>query len=186
MIGAVHLKNGVRFACVAAMALCAMASPARAGDSEATDAQVAVITRGEFIKIEDLHFGQIASGSTAGTVILAPDGTRTRTGGVTLIGSLHHPAQFAGRRLVGVGLPVLISVGSSTITLTGPGAPMQVSLFRGNTNPSQPFTTTPSIMLVQDGANGTFQINVGATLNVGANQTPGTYTGNWSINVDFL
>jgi Domain of unknown function (DUF4402) len=185
MIGENRLKKGMRFACALAVALCPAAAFAHP-DTETADAQVAIVTRGEFFKVEDLHFGAVIPGSTAGTVVVAPDGTRTRTGGVTLVGNLHHPAEFAGRRPLTGNLPVLISVGSSTITLTGPGAPMQVTLFRGNTNPGQTFSQLPRTFQIQGQSNGAFELTVGATLAVGANQAPGTYTGNWTLTLDFL
>lgn len=185
MSGAIRLRKGMRFACATAIAMCAVCSPARA-ETEVADAQVAIVTRGAFFKVEDLHFGQVIPGTTAGTIVIAADGTRTSTGGVTPVGNLHHPAEFAGRRPLTGNLPVLISVGSSTITLTGPGAPMQVTLFRGNTNPGQTLSPLPSLFQVQGQSNGAFELTVGATLSVGANQAPGTYTGNWTLTLDFL
>ncbi len=122
---------------------------------------------------------------TAGTVVVAPTGARTKTGGVTLVGNSHHPAEFAGRKPGNGNPPVRISVGSNTIQLTGPGAPMTVSLFRGNTNPTTAFTATPRNYQVQGQSNGTFELRVGATLSVGANQAPGTYSGTWTLTLDY-
>lgn len=177
-------KQAMRFAYVTAMAACATASPAFA-DASVVDAQVAVVQRGTFFKVEDLHFGIVLPGAAAGTVIVAPNSTRTSTGGVTLAGNLHHAAEFAGRKPVGGNSPVQISVGANTIQLTGPGAPMTVRLFRGNTNPGTPFTTNPRNYQVQGQANGAFEVTVGATLDVNANQAPGLYTGNWTITLNF-
>jgi Domain of unknown function (DUF4402) len=161
----------------------AMSAPARA-ETEAVDAQVAIVQPGTFFKVEDLHFGVVVPSATAGTVVVAPTGTRTSTGGVTLAGNLHHPAEFAGRKPNG-NAPVRISVGSNTIQLTGPGAPMTVRLFNGNTNPGQNFTTNPRNFQVQGQSNGSFELRVGATLGVNANQAPGTYTGTWTLTLDF-
>ncbi|MFM2409567.1 MAG: hypothetical protein RL481_395 [Pseudomonadota bacterium] len=184
MIGAIRLKYGARFACATLVAVWAIAAPARA-ETEAVDAQVAIVTPGQFIKVEDLHFGVVLPGATAGTVVMAANGTRTRTGGVTLAGNLHHPAEFAGRKPGNGNAPVSISVGANTIQLTGPGAPMTVRLFRGNTNPAQNLTITPRNFQVQGQSNGTFELKVGATLDVNANQTPGTYSGTWTITLDY-
>lgn len=161
-----------------------MSTSARA-DTAAVDAQVAIVTRGEFFKVEDLHFGVVIPSAVPGVITVAPSGTRTATGGVTLVGNLHHAAEFAGRKPGGGNSPVQISVGSATIQLTGPGAPMQVSLFRGNTNPGQVLTTTPRNFQVQGQSNGTFELAVGATLAVGGGQAPGTYSGTWTITLDF-
>ena len=71
------------------------------------------------------------------------------------------------------------------VTLTGPGAPMTVGLFRGNTNPATALTTTPRNYQVQQTTNGAFALFVGATLNVNANQAPGTYSGTWTLTLDY-
>jgi Domain of unknown function (DUF4402) len=165
-------------------AMIATTAPARA-ESEAADAQVAIVTRGEFFKIEDMHFGMVIPSLLPGTVVLAPAGTRTSTGGVTLVGNIHHAAEFGGRRPGNSNNPVQLSVGSSTILLTGPGLPMLVSLFRGNVNPNQVITTIPRNFQVVGQSSGAFELRIGATLNVGAAQAPGTYTGTWSLNLEF-
>ena len=166
------------------MGTCALSAPARA-ETENVDAQVAIVTRGEFFKVEDLHFGVVIPSALPGVITVAPSGARMATGGVTLVGNLHHAAEFAGRRPGGGNAPVRISVGSPTILLTGPGAPMLVSLFRANTNPGQVLTPIPRNFQVQGQSNGSFELTVGATLAVGGNQAPGTYTGNWTITLDF-
>jgi Domain of unknown function (DUF4402) len=184
MIGAKSCKKGMRFVCVTAVATLAMVSPARA-ETETVDAQVAIVTRGEFFKVEDLHFGVVIPSSLPGVITLTPAGVRTATGGVTLVGNLHHPAEFAGRRPGNNNNPVQISIGSATTTLTGPGAPMLVTLFRGNTSPGQVLSIIPRNFQVQGQSNGAFELTVGATLAVNGSQAPGTYTGNWTITLDF-
>lgn len=179
----IDLLKGARFTCLAVAAIFAAAAPAHA-DSEVVDAQVAIVERGTFFKVEDLHFGVVIPSSLPGIVTVAPAGTRTATGGVTLVGNLHHAAEFGGRKPSG-NAPVQLSVGSNTIQLTGPGAPMTVSLFRGNTNPGQVLTTIPRNFQVQGQANGTFELRVGATLAVNGSQAPGTYSGNWTITLDY-
>lgn len=183
MIGVDRLTKGARFASLAAAACVAAAAPAHA-ETEPVSAQVAIVERGTFFKVEDLHFGVVIPSALPGVITLAPTGGRTATGGVTLVGNLYHPAEFAGRKPAG-NAPVQLSVGSATIQLTGPGAPMTVSLFRGNTSPGQVLTTVPRNFQVQGQASGTFELRVGATLAVNGGQTPGTYTGNWTITLDF-
>lgn len=184
MIGLFHPANSARFACLLAMLTCAIAAPVRA-ETKAVDAQVAIVTRGEFFKVEDLHFGVVIPSALPGVITVAPSDARTATGGVTLVGNLHHAAEFAGRKPAGSNAPVQISVGSTTVQLTGPGAPMLVTLFRGNTNPGQVLTLLPRNFQVQGQSNGAFELKVGATLAVNGNQAPGIYTGNWTITLDF-
>lgn len=184
MTGQIFARRTLRSAAWLAMAFIAMATPAQA-ETEIADAQVAIVTRGEFIKVEDMHFGRVIPSLLPGVVTLAPNDARTATGGVTLVGNIHHAAEFAGRRPGNGNNPVQISVGTNTIQLTGPGAPMLVSLFRGNLNPGQVLTTIPRNFQVQGQSNGSFELRIGATLNVGASQAPGTYTGNWSLTLEF-
>jgi hypothetical protein len=172
-----------RFALAAAV-MAAAITPARA-ETDQIDSQVAVVTPGSFFKVDDLNFGTIVAGGTVGTVTVDPAGTRSATGGVTLWGNDHHPAQFAGMKPTQANRPVRIRVNTNTIQVTGPGAPMTVRLFRGNTNPGQPFTTTLRNYQVQQTSNGAFALFVGATLDVNANQAPGTYTGTWYLTLNY-
>ena len=184
MTGQIFPRKALHFAVALLMAAIAIAAPARA-ESVAGDAQVAIVTRGEFFKVEDLHFGMVIPSLLPGTVTVEPTGARTSTGGVTLVGNIHHAAEFGGRRPGGNNNPVQLSVGSNTIQLTGPGLPMTVSLFRGNINPNQVLTTVPRNFQVQGQSNGAFELRVGATLAVNAAQAPGTYSGTWTITLDF-
>ena len=66
---------------LAACWLSCVASPAFAQNAtEQVQAQVGVVTPLSFIQTEELNFGKIFASNTAGTVTVAPNGTRTRTG----------------------------------------------------------------------------------------------------------
>jgi hypothetical protein len=164
MRGAKTQNLCARFALAAAV-LAAVSMPARA-ETEAMDSQVAVVAPGSFYKVRDLYFGVISSSLLPGTVTVAPNGTRTATGGVTLIGNSHHPAEFAGMKPTQANRPVRMRVASNTVLLTGPGTPMVASLFRANTNPGIPLSTITRNYQVQQTSNGTFALSVGATLTV--------------------
>ncbi len=164
-----------------AVSALAAAQPAYA-DQTAGDAQIAVVRPLEFIRVENLDFGRVIRGTTAGTVTIAPDGTRTKTGGVTLIGTGFQPARFAG---MGTNNQrVDISVGPALFFVTGPGAPMRVRNFILGSTPTAVLTTSPQRFRINS-ATGIFNFPVGATLDVGANQTPGTYSGTWTITLNY-
>ena len=127
-------------ALTAAAALLSSVANAAPAPSQA-DAGAIILRQLSFFKVDDLDFGDIVASGTAGTVRLLPDGTRTTTGGVSLVGSTQQPARFAG--LGTVNQQVLISVSSNSIQLTGPGAPMTVSLFEIGSTPTAILTTTP-------------------------------------------
>ena len=170
---------GMMFA--SAITVFATTSPV-AAKQRVADAQIAVVRPLEFIRVENLDFGKVIRATTVGTVTIAPDGTRTKTGNVILIGTGFQPAKFAGMGTNNQNVDV--SIGSTTIFATGPGAPMRVRTFVMGSTPTAVLTTAPQRFRINS-ATGIFTFPVGATLEVGANQVPGTYTGNWTITLNY-
>jgi Domain of unknown function (DUF4402) len=182
MCGAKTRKWLMRSA-VGGVAMCAAANPAWAvPDSERADAQIAIVRPLEFISVENLMFGAVIRGTTASTVVIAPSGARTKTGTVTLIGGGFQAAKFAGMGTNNQ--QVDISLGANQIFITGPGAPMRVHTFVIGSTPTAVLTTTPQRFRINS-PTGIFTFPVGATLDVGANQTPGNYSGNWTITLNY-
>jgi Domain of unknown function (DUF4402) len=178
-----RLAKGAIFVTMAAATMgFAAISPVFATQRTA-DAQIAIVRPLEFIRVENLEFGRVIRGATAGTVTVAPNGVRTSTGGVTLIGADFQPAKFAGMGTNNQ--QVDISLGANTIFVTGPGAPMRVRNFVIGSTPTTPLTTTPLRFRINS-ATGVFVFPVGATLEVGANQTPGSYSGTWTITLNYM
>ena len=120
-----------------------------------------------------LLFGDISAGSTSGTVILTPAGTRNATGGVTINSETSgNPATFdvqgTPNASFSISLPVSIilsDAASHTMTVDN-------------------FTSSPTPSGVLD-ASGKQTLFVGATLNVSANQAFGAYSGQMSVTVDY-
>jgi hypothetical protein len=126
------------------------------------------------LKIADLDFGGLVV-SSAGTAVIDPvTGAVTTTGTIVPIGTAAHPATFTatGSRnsVVNIKLP------NSAITLTrvGGGGTMTLSNWTldGKSNRKIPL-------------NSAFNFSVGGTLNVGAAQADGTYTGTFTITVQY-
>ncbi len=160
------------------------ATAAQAAPATATARAKAIVLKPlSFFLVQDLDMGAIVPGATAGVVRLRPDGTRTATGGAVLVGASHQPARFAG--LGTSGELVSISVSAATINLVGPGAPMQLSLFEIGSTPTAILSPTPTFFTIGS-ALGNFNFPVGAQLAVGANQASGTYTGTFSITLNYL
>jgi len=116
-----------------------------------------------------LDFGTLVPSAAAGTVVIAPTGGRTTTGGVKGVSGTYGPGAFK----------VAITSGSANFffflptnaTLSSGGNSMTVNTFTTNTgNPG----TVP-------GPPGSAVLFVGATLAVGANQAAGTYTGTYAV-----
>lgn len=152
---------------------------------ETADAEITVVTPLSFISTDDLNFGDIIPSNQAGQVRMTADGNRTATNGIILVGGNQQAGGFAGQ---GAFFQIVeISLGANTTQITGPGAPMTVRNFtilstvanNGvilNTNPRRFRITSPT---------GIFIFGIGATLDVGANQTPGRYSGTWDITLNY-
>lgn len=145
-------------------------------------AETVVLRQLSFVRVDDLHFGQIIPGPTAGVVRIQPNGVRTATGGVTLAGSTHQAARFAG--FGSFNQQVLISMGANTIQLTGPGAPMTVSQWEIGSTPTAILSVTPTRFRIAS-PSGIFSFPLGARLNVNANQAPGNYSGTFTITLNY-
>jgi hypothetical protein len=147
------------------LAMIALAATTFAQVSATATTSATVITPIAISKTVDMNFGNIAvSPTVAGTVVLAPAGTRTKTGGVTLP-AVAGTVAAASFTVTGLGTSTYSISLPSTITLNGtPSGTMTVNAF----------TSTPS----GTGAltAGTQVVTVGGTLNVAAAQAAGTYT----------
>jgi hypothetical protein len=98
-------------------------------------------------------------------------------------GGVYTPASFAGQGTFTQ--RVEVALGASSIFQNGPGAPMQVRDFVLGSTPTAVLTTTPLSFRIA-ALNGAFSFPVGTTLEVGANQAPGVYSGNWSITLNYF
>jgi hypothetical protein len=139
-------------------------SAALYGQSSATaNASATIIGPIAIANTADMNFGNVAVGSSGGTVVLSPAGGRSVTGGVTL------PAT-AGT--VGAAAFNVTGVDTYTFAITLPASVVISS--GGNNMTVDNFTSTPS-GTGTIGATGT-ALTVGATLNVNASQPSGNYT----------
>lgn len=125
---------------------------------------------------QSLQFGSMAA-PAAGTVTVDTTGVRTSTGGVVLItGSTVSAANFSMSttpyNCTGRALVVVTVTSPATLTHATLGTTMIVNNFV--TNPAAGGAFDPTVPLA-----------VGATLNVGAAQAPGTYTGTFIVTVTF-
>jgi hypothetical protein len=119
-------------------------------------------------QVVDMNFGNVAKSAAPGTVVLAPDGSRTVTGGATLSTAFAGTVTAASFNVTGEGTyTYAITLPSADVTLTnttGVGAETMIL----NTFTSAPNGTGTLTAGAQT-------LTVGATLNVGANQVAGTY-----------
>jgi hypothetical protein len=123
---------------------------------------VAPITIGKTV---DMNFGNVLVDATAGTVILATDNSRTRTGGATLPPTTG-TVTAASFHVTGSGsLTYSITLPAAPITLAGGSANVTVGTFVSDPTPTGTLTA------------GAQDVLVGATLNLPAGGvTAGSYT----------
>lgn len=136
---------------------------AQASATATASASAVIITPLTIVKNTDINFGNVAVGTTAGTVVLTPGGSRSTTGGVTLpaITGTFTAASFA---VAGMGTSTYsITLPSAALTLTSGSNTMTASVFKST--PSGTGALTAGIQT----------LTVGATLNVGAAQPAGLY-----------
>lgn len=157
------MKN---FTKILAIVIVGLAFSASAFSQASSSATAVIITPISISNTSGLNFGAIIPSSSAGSVILATDGSTTLSN-VTL-----HSSATPAAALFAV-------TGSPNLTYTVAIAPASVNISNGSTTMSVgSFVSNPAVGVgtgLLDGT-GNQPLRVGATLTVGANQASGTYT----------
>ena len=119
-----------------------------------------------------LDFGAVVTDpANPGTVTISPGGLRTGCTGGTMTCSGTVSSSLFNITTGGAGEIVSVDA-DATVSLTGPGPAMTASLVE-------------SASTVTLNASGEGSFTVGGTLNVGANQTQGVYTGTFSVTANY-
>lgn len=153
-----------------------MLSPFAASAQTAnTTASVNIENLSEITKTLDLSFGSVTASALAdGTMILAPNGLVSTTGGVTSrTGSGYSQAAYTVSGVPAASFSVTIA--PTTVTLSGPGGTLSVG----------DFVLDQATPITLDSSSGLAFFNVGATLFVNAGQLPGNYTGTFDVTVAY-
>lgn len=130
-------------------------------DSDVATATATIVGPISIAKTVDMNFGFVASSGALGTVILATDGSRGFTGGVTLLaGGIPAAASFTVTGNPGAAFTFSVP---GSITLASGGNSMTVDTFVDDAPANIPVGGTVTVLL-------------GATLDVDVNQPAGTYT----------
>lgn len=177
--GTKNMRSKLTLAALAATA--AFASPALAQTIDTEPAQARGVVLLPLTLTHDtsqpLDFGTVLASGLAGTVSIDADtGARSVGGGVAAIA-----LDVGGRAIFnGVGTdsrPVEITLNPVAV-LTGPGPDITVlSMDLDNCNCTNEVRTIP--------VGGAFQVGVGGSFAIAANQTNGVYTGNFSVTAEY-
>lgn len=136
------------------------------------DATATIVAAISIDNTEDLNFGEVVTSSGSGTVTVSPAGVRTASG-VTL-GSDAAVSAASFSVTGGAGYTYDITLPSSSVTLSDNGNTMSVDNFISDPSGSGTLSS-----------GGTQTLNVGATLTVGENQAPGSYSGSFVVTVAY-
>jgi hypothetical protein len=157
------MKNITKIFAIALVVIgSASASFAQVGATATATASGTIVTPISISKDVDMNFGDVAVSSTAGTVVLGTDGSRSETGGVTLpiITGTVSAAEFTVAGTDGYAYTFTLPAAATTVSN---GA--ETMLVDNWTSNSTGVITGGSIV-----------VKVGATLNVGPSQAAGLYT----------
>jgi hypothetical protein len=143
--------------------------------TSATDDAIAtarIITPITLTNTQGLAFGNIAASSSLGTVTISTAGVRSSAGGVTpsAIGTYNNAIYAAtgeANATYSISLPASTTITDGTNNMTVNG-----------------FTSDPTPTGLLNGS-GLQTINVGATLNVNANQVAGNYSGTYNVTIAY-
>ncbi|HEX5258034.1 MAG TPA: DUF4402 domain-containing protein [Sphingomicrobium sp.] len=156
---------------IAAGLAIAAAAPATATPVSATkdaSGKALILVPLTLTKVADLDFGTIIASSTSGTVSIAADGSgQSITGGVTPLASAPgSPAQFAGAGTPNEQVSLFLAPPATIKDAAGDSMPISMNL------------EATSVTIDSTRA---FFVGVGGTVNVGANQPDGVYTGTFTV-----
>jgi hypothetical protein len=166
-------RSILKFALASAFVLAGAAMTADSNAATATgNATATVVTPIAIANANpDLAFGSFSS-AAGGTVTVTPASVRSAVGPLLLTSTV----TAATFHVTGS------NVGSPTYAITLPAAPVTISS-GANTMTVDTFTSSPSgTSALTAGAD---DLNVGATLHAGAGQAAGSYTGSFSVSVDY-
>ncbi len=123
---------------------------------------------------QQLLFGRFVAG-TGGSIAVNPSGARSAAGGVILISSATvSAAQFTVSGDANLAYSVSLPA-NGTVSLTKAG---------GQSMSLSDFTSNPTGTGQLSGVGKQF-VTIGATLNIGSQQAPGSYTGTFDLFVDY-
>jgi hypothetical protein len=174
-------KNAIRVVALASgLAWVGMSAQAAQSSTASANASATIVSPIAIAKTTDLGFGKLAVGAVGGNVAISTADVVTISGVGTTVsqpaGNTGNPAAAAFAVTGEAGM-------TYAITLPADGA---VSITDGasHTMVVNGFVSNPGTTGTLSGA-GTDTLKVGATLVVGNNQVPGTYTGSFGVTVAY-
>lgn len=156
------------------IALAAVAAAMTAGSAMAADAtgtaNASIVQAIAISEDTQMSFGSVSPSTTAsGTVVLSATGGTTDSNVTRLSGGTAAAGAFTVTG--GTGATYALTLPASDVTLTSGGDTMTAGSFTSNSSGTL--------------TGGSESFGVGATLNVGISQAAGTYTGSYTVTVNY-
>ncbi|MCL2369384.1 MAG: DUF4402 domain-containing protein [Alphaproteobacteria bacterium] len=158
------MKKLLTFACILAMSVNVANAITVTGD-----ASVNITATLAASQTTPMNFGDVTPTASADTVVLSPAGTAT-SGTLGLAGST-----TAGEFAISGSPDTVLTVSFGAGSVTDGSNTMNLS----------DFTTSPTGASIVTDSSGDLTLMVGATLNVGASQVAGAYTGTYTITISY-
>ena len=178
-----EMKKKVLLTGAALVALSPMAAKVAKADSTAVQMQAIILQAVALATVSDLLFGTFSVTAGANTVQVRPDGTKVDSGGINHIGAtVFQPAVVNVKAAATYPVDLSVAGAADTVDDAGAGAPMVVNAFNIETNAGGP---VEAVTLTAGQVAAGLDVNIGATLNVGAAQVAGTYTGSFTLNGNY-
>ena len=155
-------------------------SPLLAQNSETVEVGATIGSPLQITKTADLHFGNIVAGADAGTLTIDVDGNITTTGGTEAFTFGTNETSVATFDLQGMPFATVVVTlpENGDVVLTnqhGSGETMTLINFTTNfTDNKETFSPPPFL-----------ELKVGATIEVGAEQEPGDYVGEFDVILNY-
>lgn len=123
--------------------------------------------------IQELNFGSFSTGASGGTVVISPEGFRSSTGSVILMGGMFNQAIFEVKLIPGRLVQIIVGP-QIQLTRVGGGGSMNMQV--GPTDKGTSFVTNSAHPFIT-------RVNVGGTLFVGSSAAnpAGSYEGQFSV-----
>jgi len=176
-----QIYSGV-IACLLIVLAALTSAPAAYAQADDADATAVTIGPMSVVKVEDLNYGNLIAGTSAGTMTIdTRNGNASTTGGIVRAGGVTSRANFIiygpRNQIVRIRIPSTI-----LINRNGGGANMRIDRMSvGNANRS-----LGTNVLGRLSTTGVFNLTVGGRLRVNANQQEGGYTGTFDMTVDYF
>ena len=169
---------------VTAIALAMAPQIALAQETEATEAQAFLVTPLSFQKQIDLDFGQIIASNNNGTVVMNSAGTVSTTGGIVHISGTQQPARFWGFGTFNQIVSINVDANAYTLTRQGGSDTIIMDQILIGSQPPINITTNPRRFRIAN-PDGFFSFTIAGRLQVGANQVPGVYSGEFTVSLEY-